>query len=711
MLKTLESNKMKLKFSLVTLAVLGTLSAHAQTSPQMYITPDGKRMTLEQFQTSTILTQISVPQAWARGYTGKGVKIAVLDQGFDLGHADLKSNIIGYQNFYSGPIASKNAGWGYHGTAMASAAAGALNGGVGTVGVAYNASLLLGQVGQGGTMPNIDTAAVIRGLNWAGANGATVVNMSFGSNYDPNFVAGTKQIATGVYQGNPIYGSMYGQSATFKAYQTSTNKSSVVVVAAGNNGTPYASFPAAFAAATDSQGNLTFGGRWLIVGSVNANNQLSSFSNAAGHICTNLVAGVCKDIYQVKDFYVVAPGERVGVAQDKNATAEHLATFNNGTSPATALVSGGIALMKQAWPQLKAAELVQLVKMTATDLTYNPVTKKNDLIGVDHVYGHGLVNFDKATQPYADVKYSKVVLKSGTTAGGVTLNTTGIATSGPVGTALMNSSVLKNVQVVDGVNRNFTADFTRAIGTSTAANSLYTSPYLAMQSTGYREFATPAGKDTVMTFMQSANGFASQFETAYGDGKVSMQVGAMAEQSGFLNNVGSGLFATSGSKTTYAMVGGSRPITEGVDLIGSYGLGITRTSNVDGSFLAVAPTLVSDTWKLGLAKKDIFFSGKTRDQFTVALHGPVAIRRGYADVSAINGYTYSGEEDNVSATPTTATERVNLASGKRQTDLIVGYSVSVNNTTYAGINFAKQFNIGGSGQTGNAVGVMVRSVF
>lgn len=699
---------MKLKLSLIAVAVSSTLSAYAQTSPQMYITPDGKRMTLEQYETSTILTQINAPAAWARGYTGKGVKIAVLDQGFDLGHADLKSNIIGYQNFYSGTISATNANWGFHGTAMASAAGGALNNGVGTVGVAYNSSLLLGQVGQGGNTPQIDTTAVIKGLNWAETNGAAVVNMSFGSTYDANFIAGTKQIATGVYQGNPLYAPMYGQVNTFKAYQTSTNKSSVVVVAAGNGdsknvGLPYASFPAAFAAATDSTGNLTFGGRWLIVGSVNANNQLSSFSNAAGHICTNLVAGVCKDIYQVKDFYVVAPGERVVVSQDKSATAEYLATFMNGTSPATALVSGGIALIKQAWPQLKAAEIVQLVKSTATDLG-KP--------GVDEVYGYGLVNFDKATQPYADVKYSKVVLKSGTTATGTNLNTTGIATSGPVGTALMNSNVLKSVQVVDGLNRNFTADFTRAIGTSTAANSLYTSPYLAMQSLGYREFATPAGKDTVMTFMQSANGFASQVETKYGDGKLSFQAGAMAEQSGFLNNVGSGLFATSSSKTTYAMIGGSKPLTGSVDLIGNYGVGITKTSNVDGSFLAVAPTLISDTWKLGLAKKDIFFSGKTQDQFTVALHGPVAIRKGYADVSAVTGYTYSGEEDNVSATPVTTTERVNLASGKRQTDLIVGYSVSVGNTTYAGINFAKQFNVGGvSGQSGTAVGVMVRSVF
>lgn len=691
-----------LKRSAIALAALTMLSAQAQTAPQIYLTPEGRRVVVEQHQIDTVLSRIGAPAAWARGYTGAGVRIAVLDQGFDLGHADLKANIVGYQNFYSGSISAANRGWGYHGTGMASAAAGQLNGGVGTVGTAPNASLLLGQVGQGGTMPQIDSAAVIRGLNWAGTNGATVVNMSFGSAFDPNYVSGTTMIAPGVYQGNARYGTLYGQSNTLKQYLTSTNTTSVIVASAGNQGLGYSAFPGAFATLTDANGNLLFGGRWLIVGSVDANNNISKFSNRAGHICSNLVAGVCKDTYQVKDFYVVAPGERIFVSQDKNASAEHLATFSSGTSPAAALVSGGVALIKQAWPQLKAAEIVQLVKSTATDLG-KP--------GVDEVYGHGMVNFDKATQPYADVKYSKVVLKSGVTAGGVSLTNSGIATSGSVATALMNSNVLKNVQVVDGINRNFTADFTRAIGASTPANSLYTSPYLAMQSVGYREFAVPANKDTVVTFMQTATGFASQVETAYGSGKISFQTGSMSEQNGFLNNTGTGLFATGGSHTTYAMVGGTMPVTDSIDLVGSYGLGLTRTANVQGSLLAVSPTLISDTWKLGVAKKNVFFSGKNTDRVTVALQGPVAIRKGHADVTAITGYTYSGEGDDVSANPVTATERVNLANGRQQMDMVLGYSVNVGSNTFAGINIAKQFNIGNTTQTGTAVGLMIRSVF
>ena len=675
-----------------------------EAGAQMYITPTGQRMTVEQFQANTVLKQIGITGAWSRGYTGKGSTIAILDQGFNLKHSDLAPNVLAYKNFYPGSISAANANWGLHGTAMASVAAGDLNGGKGTVGAAFDANLLLGQVGQGGSMPNINTAAVVQGLNWAGQQGAVAVNMSFSSSFDNTYIAGTKQIATGVYQGNTKYGAMYGQVSTFNQFKASTNTTSVVVAAAGNQGLAYSGFPGAFATATNADGSLVFGGRWLIVGSVDANNKLSTFSNAAGHICTNVVNGSCKDTYQVKDFYVVAPGERVAVAMDRSAAASSNATFMNGTSPATALVSGGIAVIKQAWPQLKAAEIVQLIKSTATDLG-KP--------GVDEVYGYGLVNFDKATQPLADVKYSKVQLKSGTSAGGTALNTTGITTSGPVATALSNSNVLKNVQVVDGINRNFTADFTRAVGynSNQFTNSFALSPWLAMKP-NYREATVPVNKQTSLSMMQNDTGFASQFETVYGDSRVSFQVGAMSEKAGFLNNSGSGLFALGDSTTTFAMIGGSKPITESIDVIGSYGVGVTRVANVSDSMIQVSPTVISDTWKLGVAKKEVFFNGKTKDQFTFAVQGPASIRKGYAQVTAITGYTYSGAEDDVTASPVTNSERVNLANGTRQMDLVAGYSISTGPFNFAGVSIAKQFNVNGQpGKDGYAVNVMTRWAF
>ncbi len=700
------------KLSIIAVAVSASV-AHGQAidgtklvvgpNAQMYLTPDAKKMTVEQFEANTALKQVGIIGAWSRGYTGKGSTIAVLDQGFNVNHADLKSNIKAYKNFYPGSISAANAGWGLHGTAMASVAGGVYNS-TGTIGVAPNAQLLLAQVGQGGSMPNINTAAVAQALNWAGTQNATVVNMSFSSTFDKNYIAGTQQIATGVYRGNTAYGTMYGQVATFNTLKATTNTTSVVVAAAGNQGLAYSGFPGAFATATNSDGSLTFGGRWLIVGSVDANNKLSSFSNAAGHICTNLVSGTCKDTYQVKDFYVVAPGEKIAVAMDRSAsTTQTNATFMSGTSPATAIVAGGVAVIHQAWPQLKAAEIVQLIKNTATDLG-KP--------GVDEVYGYGLVNFDKATQPLADLKYSKVALKSGNTISGTTINTTGITTSGSVTTALQNSQLLKSVQVVDGMNRNFTADFTRAVANGNYyVNSFSASPWLAMKA-NYREGTVPIGKTTAMTLIQSDNGFATQMSTAYGASKVSFQIGSMSEQNGFLNNTGSGLFATGNSSTTFAMLGGSTPITNNIDLVGNYGLGFTKTSNVSDSLMSLSPTIVSESWKLGLARKEIFFTGKTKDQLTFAVQSPVAIRKGYADISAVTGYTYSGAEDDVTATPVTGKERVNLANGTRQMDLVMNYAVTNGNNSLVGVNIARQFNVNGQpGATSNAVNVMARVWF
>ena len=695
---------MKFKPSLVAVAVLTLAgSVQAQTpAPQTYLSPTGKRYaSIEQYQIQTVLNRVGAPGAWSRGYTGKGVSIAIIDNGFDLNTYDLKGAVGSYRNFYVGKISDANTGWGEHGTGMASIAAGRYGNGVGTVGVAYDATLLLAQAGQGGRMPQIDDAAVIRALNWAGDEKAVAVNMSFSSAFNTDYIKGTKQIGnTDFYQGSATSSAMYGKVNTLKTYFTSTNTTSVIVAAAGNQGLAYSGYPGAFATATNDKGELLFGGRWLIVGAVDTNNNIASYSNRAGSICTNVVAGACKDLYSVKDFYVVAPGgsslkgDFVAVAYDKSKSAETLAgTLGSGTSQATAIVTGGIAIIKQAWPQLSAAQIVQLVKTTATDLGKT---------GVDEVYGWGMVNFDKATQPQGLLKIAN--FKGYASA--IPLSSTGVASSGSA--SINSSSVLKNVQGLDSYNRNYTLDMTRAVVANPVAAYRSSSSYLALSPAGYHEMSVPVNENYSIKMMQSQAGNASEITYSEKSASYSVQFGTMTEKSGFLGNYGAGAMAFGDSSTSYLQLGTEHKF-DNVTVFGSYGLGVTRTGSVEDSMIRLGNRISSDTWRMGVAKNNVF---QNKDAVSLSVVSPVSVRNGSATVTGVTGYEFTDNGDGADARAIVSTETINLRAQVKPMDLVLGYTVIGKGYDRVNVNVARQFNVGGvAGNTANSVGVLAVKSF
>ncbi|AHM62276.1 subtilisin-like serine protease [Flammeovirgaceae bacterium 311] len=124
---------------------------------------------------------IDAPEAWNAGARGKGVRIAVLDSGFDLDHPDLAPNIdmAASKNFVTGEVLQYALpDVGSHGTHTAGTIAAADNG-IGIIGVAPEAQLILVKVLRDSGSGSFGW--MMQGILHATAQGADVINMSLGA--------------------------------------------------------------------------------------------------------------------------------------------------------------------------------------------------------------------------------------------------------------------------------------------------------------------------------------------------------------------------------------------------------------------------------------------------------------------------------------------------------------------------------------------------
>jgi subtilisin len=144
-------------------------------------------------------------------YTGKGIKIAVLDTGFDLNHPDFVGRAVVTQSFIPGQVVQDGHG---HGTHCIGTAAGPRVPGIAPrYGIAYEASIYAGKVlsnqGSGGD------GSILAGINWALMNKCQVISMSLGAVVPPN----------------APFSVAYEQAA-----RRALKAGSLIIAAAGNNG-------------------------------------------------------------------------------------------------------------------------------------------------------------------------------------------------------------------------------------------------------------------------------------------------------------------------------------------------------------------------------------------------------------------------------------------------------------------------------------------
>ena len=267
--------------------------------------------------------KIGAPQAWSRTKGSRNVIVAVIDTGIDYNHPDLAANMWRNPNYAkteatgvdadaASGISGDLVGWDFvhndnlpyddmgHGTHVSGTIGAVGNNGVGVSGVNQSVSLMavkfLGADGTG------DTAAAIRGIDYAISRGAKVMNNSWGGRGGLN-------------------------TALEEAIQRSANAGALFVASAGNDGTNNDIFPS-YPASLEVSNMIT-------VAATTSDDMLASFSNVGARTVHLGAPGV--------SIYSTLPGGKYG--------------YMSGTSMAAPHVSGAAALVWAAHPEFTAAQV------------------------------------------------------------------------------------------------------------------------------------------------------------------------------------------------------------------------------------------------------------------------------------------------------------------------------------------------------------------
>ena len=132
------------------------------------------------FDESSFTWGLQVTKAATSRFSGRGIKVAVLDTGLDLGHPDFTGRNIGSRSFIPNQTVQDGNGHGTHciGTACGPRSPFRTPGRPPSYGCASNCDIFAGKVlsnqGSGAT------AGIIAGMQWAIANGCQVISMSLG---------------------------------------------------------------------------------------------------------------------------------------------------------------------------------------------------------------------------------------------------------------------------------------------------------------------------------------------------------------------------------------------------------------------------------------------------------------------------------------------------------------------------------------------------
>ena len=378
-----------------------------QSGDQWYLDNNG-------LNNGTIGVDINVETTWNE-FTGDGVVIGIIDDGIDYSHPDISPNFLASNSYdYCGDdndvMPSDSNGDGeidWHGTAVSGIAGAKGNNDIGIAGVAYNSSIvgirLLG--GDCSRTDSLEAASLSHSLDLV-----DIYVNSWGPIDDGNVLEGMDPltlaaIETGISQGRDNFGSIYvWANGNGLANRDNSNK--------------------------DGYANSRY---TIAVGAIDWKGEQTTYSEPG----SNLLVSAPSNGQDLDNLANIITTDIVG-SEGHNLTNY---TFTmEGTSSAAPMVSGVIALMLEANPNLTWRDVQHILVQTSRKVDSDHIGWFQTEVGnwYNHAYGYGLV----------DAAASVSLAKTWTTIGNeISLST---------GKIVVNKNILDNNN--EGITSNISID-------------------------------------------------------------------------------------------------------------------------------------------------------------------------------------------------------------------------------------------------------------
>lgn len=430
-------------------SALGAASADA--GPRT--TPQGSVSFSEDAEYLRSLTAdlVGAGAANARGWTGRGVTVAVFDTGISGWSSEFQGKLLTGYDAVTGRLMTQSYDTGWHGTFVAGLIAASRNGS-GIEGIAYDATLLPIRIANGDGSITLSDRQLANGIRYATGR-ATVFNNSWNSS---STIADVSQADLESSLG-----------ASIQAWREAVAAGTIVVWAAGNDGL---SEPGVLASLPTYWSELQAG--WVVTVSVDSSGVISSFSNRCGS-----AAAWC----------IAAPGEDVVSVYSGGG----LVTAS-GTSFSTPVVSAAAALLQQMWPHLTNAQVLSIMFTTAN---------KTGIYADTDTYGQGLLDLDAATSPVGTTTIATgSTVSSGRTAAAASL----AVSSSAYGRSLVRILGDTPLMVLDDYDRDFYASASDFVAPTTHSYDAFR----GIQGFG-RPFRTLSGGGAQFSIAPVTNGSVS----------------------------------------------------------------------------------------------------------------------------------------------------------------------------------------------------------